>query len=795
MSSRSGTTLYVTGFGHGTRARDLAYEFERYGRLVRCDIPAPRTPSSRLFAFVEYESRRDADDAYHEMHNKRIGRDDLLKIEWARTPPSASWRFDSGSGRDAPRDAGRDRRRDRTPPRRGRSPSPRRSRGGDYSPRRDDRYERDTDRTDRDYDRRDRDSDRRDRDHDRRDRDRSRDRSRSPDDRERDGKDDRERRDDDRERREEDRENGPNGEDRKVLRSFALEPCLPSPLCFRLRKVSFIAVVPTGGRRRQGYRPSMALSCGISRISSPFASMSLISNGVKLALRDKLGPSERVTPASPTFSISFFPQVIPNISFFEVGNLSWSAARILPKRTSSDRSKSAPKYHDEFRFALPSFWESLYPNTTFSCTLGPTILRAQDYLIQRSDTLYCHEFSKSNRNQHCNRCISLLSPSTLTRQRGAGHSRIALEIQGLAAWKMTLSWNPSWGTHRYFFDPEHPHGHNCGNKCAARTEGGEGSAGGKQGLQRLPRDWKRPDVLYEEVIEVDERVTLEDYAEDPQRNTTTTPREQTRGLVRSQLKEVYSRGIRSIAVCLIHGYTFPDHEALVGRIAKDIGFSHELIPMIKLVPRTTSACADAYLTPAIKKYISGFQAGFEGGLRSDSVKQQAGTKGARCEFMQSDGGLMDVDQFSGLRALLSGPAGGVVGYALTSYDPVSKTAIVGFDMGGTSADVSRYGSGRYEHVFETTTAGVTSQSPQLDINTVAAGGGSRLFYRNGLFVVGPESAGAHPGPACYRKSGPLTVTDALLFLGRLVQTSSRRFSAQMESRNWMNKPAGCCLRN
>ncbi|KAJ5365023.1 hypothetical protein N7517_007909 [Penicillium concentricum] len=224
MSSRSGTTLYVTGFGHGTRARDLAYEFERYGRLVRCDIPAPRTPSSRLFAFVEYESRRDADDAYHEMHNKRIGRDDLLKIEWARTPPSASWRFDSGSGRDAPRDAprdagrdaGRDRRRDRTPPRRGRSPSPRRSRGGDYSPRRDDRYERDADRTDRDYDRRDRDSDRRDRDHDRRDRDRSRDRSRSPDDRERDGKDDRERRDDDRERREEDRENGPNGEERKV---------------------------------------------------------------------------------------------------------------------------------------------------------------------------------------------------------------------------------------------------------------------------------------------------------------------------------------------------------------------------------------------------------------------------------------------------------------------------------------------------------------------------------------------------------------------------------------------------
>lgn len=307
---------------------------------------------------------------------------------------------------------------------------------------------------------------------------------------------------------------------------------------------------------------------------------------------------------------------------------------------------------------------------------------------------------------------------------------------------------------------------------------------------------KRPDVLYEEVIEVDERVTLEDYAEDPQRHLTeTSPRDKTpgdaevvRGLsseavrilkrpaedaVRAQLQDVYSRGIRSIAVCLMHGYTFPDHEALVGKLATEIGFdhvslSHELMPMIKVVPRATSACADAYLTPTIKKYISGFQAGFAGGLGSESVKHQEGARGARCEFMQSDGGLVDVDQFSGLRAILSGPAGGVVGYALTSYDAESKIPIIGFDMGGTSTDVSRYGAGRYEHVFETTTAGVTIQSPQLDINTVAAGGGSRLFYRNGLFVVGPESAGAHPGPACYRKGGPLTVTDANLFLGRLV---------------------------
>ncbi|KAH7326078.1 Hydantoinase/oxoprolinase [Stachybotrys elegans] len=308
---------------------------------------------------------------------------------------------------------------------------------------------------------------------------------------------------------------------------------------------------------------------------------------------------------------------------------------------------------------------------------------------------------------------------------------------------------------------------------------------------------RKPDVLYEEVIEVDERVTLEDYAEDPARHITHVEvragteeakgHDLVQGLsgetvrvlkradeeeIRSKLKPVFDRGIRSIAVCLMHGYTFMEHEILVGKVAREIGFthislSHELMPMIKLTPRATSVCADAYLTPVIKKYIDGFSSGFEGGLGSRSVKE-SGSRGARCEFMQSDGGLVDVEKFSGLKAILSGPAGGVVGYAVTSWDENTKIPVIGFDMGGTSTDISRYGEGRYEHVFETTTAGVTIQSPQLDINTVAAGGGSRLFFRNGLFVVGPESAGAHPGPACYRKGGPATVTDANLYLGRLL---------------------------
>ena len=307
---------------------------------------------------------------------------------------------------------------------------------------------------------------------------------------------------------------------------------------------------------------------------------------------------------------------------------------------------------------------------------------------------------------------------------------------------------------------------------------------------------RKPEVLYKDVIEVDERVTLEDYAEDPegkstacqQHNGSSAGSEIIQGLsgeavrmikplnesdVRCQLKILREKGYQSIAVCLMHAYTYPFHEKMIGLAAESLGFkqislSHELMPMVKLVARATSTCADAYLTPTIKKYIAGFSSGFDGVLGGRDNSADRAQKQARCEFMQSDGGLVDVNKFSGLKAILSGPAGGVVGYALTSYDSQTKIPVIGFDMGGTSTDVSRYGMGRFEHVFETTTAGITIQSPQLDINTVAAGGGSKLSFRNGIFHVGPESASAHPGPACYRKGGPLTITDANLYLGRLL---------------------------
>lgn len=330
------------------------------------------------------------------------------------------------------------------------------------------------------------------------------------------------------------------------------------------------------------------------------------------------------------------------------------------------------------------------------------------------------------------------------------------------------------------------------------------------GNQSRPRIFdlniRRPNPLYSEVVEVDERVTLVGYTSDPkaegnaiQWNEDGTiergyrgpgwdgegdaegPGDIVRGisgeavrilkrpdldLVRHDLKRLYDAGYRSLAIVLVHSYTFPEHETQIGRLAREVGFtqvseSSQLLPMIKMVPRGVSSTADAYLTPILREYLDGFFHGFDAKLKDGRIKSP------RVEFMGSDGGLLDLNNFSGLKSILSGPAGGVVGYALTSWDVERKYPIIGLDVGGTSTDVSRF-DGRYEVVYETTTAGVTIQSPQLDINTVAAGGGSCLTFRNGLFLAGPESAGAQPGPACYRKGGPLAVTDANLLLGRLI---------------------------
>ncbi|KXJ77397.1 5-oxoprolinase [Aedes albopictus] len=283
---------------------------------------------------------------------------------------------------------------------------------------------------------------------------------------------------------------------------------------------------------------------------------------------------------------------------------------------------------------------------------------------------------------------------------------------------------------------------------------------------------QKPSNLYREVIEIDCRLVpaqrdicqLEQSWDELQgasdaRYLEMVPIDESQ--IRAKLTETRNKGITSLAVVLAHSYACPDHELRVGEIAREVGFrhvtlSHKAMPMCRLVARGFTACAEAYLTPHVERYLASFRAGFKDQLEGVDVL-----------FMQSDGGLTKMENFRGARAILSGPAGGVVGYAVTGSRDSEGQPLIGFDMGGTSTDVSRY-AGTYDHVVESTTAGVTIQAPQLDINTVAAGGGSRLFFRSGLFVVGPESAGAHPGPTCYKKGGPLTVTDANLILGRLL---------------------------
>ncbi|MGB1654187.1 MAG: hydantoinase B/oxoprolinase family protein [Acidimicrobiales bacterium] len=258
-----------------------------------------------------------------------------------------------------------------------------------------------------------------------------------------------------------------------------------------------------------------------------------------------------------------------------------------------------------------------------------------------------------------------------------------------------------------------------------------------------------PEMLYERVIEVDERIDAH--------GTVITPLDV--DAVRADLAVARSAGFDAVAICLMHGYRHTDHEALVAAIADDLGFgqvsvSHEVSPLMKLVSRGDTTVVDAYLSPILRRYVDQV----DSRLRTDGV-------GPRLMFMQSNGGLTDAHRFQGKDALLSGPAGGVVGMVRTA-EAAGFDRLLGFDMGGTSTDVSHH-AGVLERTHETQIAGVRVRAPMIDIHTVAAGGGSILHFDGARMRVGPDSAGADPGPAAYGNGGPLTITDCNVLLGKL----------------------------
>jgi 5-oxoprolinase (ATP-hydrolysing) len=260
----------------------------------------------------------------------------------------------------------------------------------------------------------------------------------------------------------------------------------------------------------------------------------------------------------------------------------------------------------------------------------------------------------------------------------------------------------------------------------------------------------KPELLYSAVVEVDERVRADGTVE-------ASPEAE---IVRTDLQAQFDAGFRAVAVVFMHAYRYPAHEQLVAQIAREIGFtqvsvSHEVSPLIKLVGRGDTTVVDAYLSPILRRYVE--QVGEELGAERED--------GPQLMFMQSSGGLTAARLFQGKDAILSGPAGGVVGAVETSR-LAGFERMVGFDMGGTSTDVSHY-DGELERSFETEVAGVRMRAPMMSIHTVAAGGGSILHFENGRFRVGPDSAGANPGPKAYRRGGPLTVTDANVMLGKL----------------------------
>ena len=267
--------------------------------------------------------------------------------------------------------------------------------------------------------------------------------------------------------------------------------------------------------------------------------------------------------------------------------------------------------------------------------------------------------------------------------------------------------------------------------------------------QNRPRIFDRniqlPELLYSAVVEAQERVGAHGDVIQPLDEL----------LLKNELLEQYKRGLRSVSIVFMHGYRYTSHELAAKRIALEVGFtqistSHETSPMMKFVSRGDTTVVDAYLSPILRRYVA---------------QVASEMPGVKLFFMQSSGGLTDAHAFAGKDAILSGPAGGIVGMARTAaIAGIEK--VIGFDMGGTSTDVSHY-AGQFEREFETQVAGVRMRAPMMSIHTVAAGGGSLLSFDGSRFRVGPQSAGANPGPASYRRGGPLAVTDANVMLGKI----------------------------
>lgn len=256
---------------------------------------------------------------------------------------------------------------------------------------------------------------------------------------------------------------------------------------------------------------------------------------------------------------------------------------------------------------------------------------------------------------------------------------------------------------------------------------------------------KKPSLLYGPVIEAMERINAQGEILQPL----------DKHRIHQDLQQAYDQGIRSVAIALMHSYLYPDHELIITEIAQNIGFtqisrSSEVSPLIKYIYRGDTTVVDAYLSPLLRRYV-------------DQVQGQL--PGITVQFMQSHGGLVDGSHFQGRDSILSGPAGGIVGAVKTSQRAGFRN-IITFDMGGTSTDVAHF-NGTYERLWETEIAGVRLRVPSLAILTVAAGGGSILHFDGQRYQVGPDSAGANPGPACYRRGGPLTVTDANVMVGRV----------------------------